>query len=377
MKVVALRETASGEHRVAIVPDAARTFAKAGVELAVESRAGDRAGVTDEAYERAGVAVTSDRAALLGSADFLLKVQPPSDDELSALRAGAVLISFLRPLDEPQRAAALAKRGITSIAMELVPRITRAQAMDALSSQASLAGYRAVLLAAQGLGKVLPMMTTAAGTIAAGRVLVIGAGVAGLQAIATARRLGAIVEAYDTRPAVREQVESLGARFIELPLDTSDAEGAGGYAKAQSEEFLAKQRALLGERIHAADAVITTAAVPGARSPMLIDEDTVQGMKHGSVIVDLAAAGGGNCALTQADQKIVAHGVTIFGPTNLPSEAAVDASRVYARNLANLLVLLVKDGALHVDLEDEVVRGALLTHEGQVVADAVRARLGS
>jgi NAD(P) transhydrogenase subunit alpha len=376
MKVVALRETAPGEHRVAIVPDAARAFAKAAVELAVESGAGERAGATDAAYERVGVGVESDRAALLARADFLLKVQPPDEGELAALRSGAVLISFLRPLDEPQRAAALAERGVTSLAMELIPRITRAQAMDALSSQASLAGYRAVLLAAQGLGKVLPMMTTAAGTIAAGRLLVIGAGVAGLQAIATARRLGAIVEAYDTRPAVREQVESLGARFLELPLDTADAEGAGGYAKAQSEEFLAKQRALLGERIQAADAVVTTAAVPGARAPLLIDEETVIGMKQGSVIVDLAAAGGGNCALTQADQTVVAHGVTIFGPTNLPSEAAIDASRVYARNLANLLALLVKDGALHIDLEDEIVRGALLTHEGRVVADSVRARLG-
>ncbi|MEB2344224.1 MAG: Re/Si-specific NAD(P)(+) transhydrogenase subunit alpha [Deltaproteobacteria bacterium] len=377
MKVVAPRETAPGERRVAIVPEVAKQLAKAGLELAVEAGAGLGAGAPDEAYERAGVRVVADRAALLGAADLVLQVQPPDDTELALLRPGSVLVSFLRPLDEPARAARLAERGITSFAMELVPRITRAQAIDALSSQASLAGYRAVLLAALALGKVLPMMTTAAGTIAAARLLVIGAGVAGLQAIATARRLGAVTEAYDTRPAVKEQVESLGARFLALPLDTSGAEGAGGYAKAQSDEFLAKQRALLSERVRAADAVITTAQVPGARAPLLIEAEVVAGMKPGAVIVDLAAAGGGNCALTRADETVVAHGVTILGPTNLPSDAAVDASRVYARNLANLVALLVKDGALTLDLEDEVVRGSLLTHEGRVVAEAVRARLGS
>lgn len=376
MKVVAPRETAPGERRVAIVPDAARALAKAGLEVAVEAGAGVGAGVPDEAYERAGVKVVADRAALLAGAGLVLKVQPPDEAEIALLPAGSALVSFLRPLDEPARAARLAERGVTSFAVELVPRITRAQAMDALSSQASLAGYRAVLRAALALGKVLPMMTTAAGTIAAARVLVIGAGVAGLQAIATARRLGAVVEAYDTRPAVKEQVESLGARFVELPLETGDAEDAGGYARAQSEEFLARQRALLAERVRAADAVITTAQVPGARAPLLIEAEVVAGMKPGAVIVDLAAAGGGNCALTRPDETVTSNGVTILGPTNLPSEAAVDASRVYARNLANLVALLVKDGALAVDLSDEVVRGALVTHEGRVVAEAVRARLG-
>jgi NAD(P) transhydrogenase subunit alpha len=374
MRVAAPRESA-GERRVAIVPDVAKTLQKAGVELAVEAGAGLGAGVPDDAFERAGVRVEPDRARLLGSADVVLKVQPPSEAEVALLRPGSALVGFLRPLDDARGAARLAERGVTSFAMELIPRITRAQAMDALSSQASLGGYRAVLLAALELGKILPMMTTAAGTIAAARVLVIGAGVAGLQAIATARRLGALVEAYDTRPAVREQVESLGARFIELPLDTSDAEGAGGYARAQSEEFLAKQRSLLAERVRAADAVVTTAQVPGARAPMLIEADVVAGMKPGSVIVDLAAAGGGNCALTRPDERVEAHGVTIVGPTNLPSQAAADASRVYARNLANFLALLVKDGALVVNLDDEVVRGALLTHEGRVANDAVRSRL--
>lgn len=377
MRVVAPRETAPGERRVAIVPDTAKTLAKAGFEVAVETGAGLGAGVTDEAFERAGARVIGDRAALVEGADLVFRVQPPDDAEIALLRPGSMLVSFLRPLEEPARAAELAKRGVTALAMELIPRITRAQAMDALSSQASLAGYRAVLVAALALGKVLPMMTTAAGTIAAARVLVIGAGVAGLQAIATARRLGAVTEAYDTRPAVKEQVESLGARFVSLPLDTSGSEDAGGYARAQSEEFLAKQRALLAERVQAADAVITTAQVPGARAPLLIDAAVVAGMKQGAVIVDLAAAGGGNCELTRPDETVEAHGVTILGPTNLPSTAAADASRVYAKNLANLAALLVKDGALVVDLEDEVVRGALVAHDGRVVSDAVQARLGA
>jgi NAD(P) transhydrogenase subunit alpha len=376
MLVVALKESVAGERRVALVPDAARLLKKAGFELAVQAGAGFGAGVDDATYEKEQIAVAPDAAALLAKADVVVRVQPPSEAEIAALRRGVALIGFLRPLDEPAIAARLAAAGVTSFAMELVPRITRAQAMDALSSQASLAGYRAVLLAGTRMAKVFPMMTTAAGTIAASRVLVIGAGVAGLQAIATARRLGAVVEAYDTRPAVKEQIESLGARFVELALDTSDAEAAGGYAKAQSEEFLAKQRELLGARVKLADAVVTTAAVPGARAPLLIEAETVAGMKPGSVIVDLAAATGGNCALTKADQEVVAHGVTVLGPTNLPSEASADASRVYARNVATLLQHLVKDGALALDLEDEITRGALLTRDGEVVHPAVRAKLG-
>jgi proton-translocating NAD(P)+ transhydrogenase subunit alpha len=376
MLIVAPKEIIPGERRVALVPDAARALKKAGLELAVEAGAGFSAGVDDATYEKEQIGVQAGAAALLGKADVVLKVQPPTDAEIASLRRGATLLSFLRPLDEPRIAAKLAEAGITSFAMELVPRITRAQAMDALSSQASLAGYRAVLVAGTSMAKVLPMMTTAAGTIAASRVLVIGAGVAGLQAIATAHRLGAVVEAYDTRPAVKEQIESLGARFVELPLDTSDAEGAGGYAKAQSEEFLAKQRELLGSRVKLSDAVVSTAAVPGARAPVLIDAETVAGMKPGSVIVDLAAATGGNCALTKADETVVAHGVTILGPTNLASDAAADASRVYARNLATLLLHLVKDGALVIDLEDEITKGALVTRDGQVVHPAVRSKLG-
>jgi NAD(P) transhydrogenase subunit alpha len=377
MLVAVPKETAPGERRVALVPDVAKNLLRAGLEVAVEAGAGRGAGAEDAVYEQAGARVWTDRAELLSKADLLLLVQPLADADVARLRPGAALVGLLRPLEEPERAARLAAAGITSFAMELVPRITRAQAMDALSSQASLAGYRAVLVAAFALGKVLPMMTTAAGTIAAGRVLVIGAGVAGLQAIATARRLGALVEAYDTRPAVKEQVESLGARFVELPLETRDAEGAGGYARAQSEEFLGRQRALLAERVRAADAVITTAQVPGARAPRLIEADVVAGMKPGAVIVDLAAATGGNCALTRPDETVTSNGVTVLGPTNLPAQAAVDASRVYARNLANLVLHLVRDGALAIDLEDEITRGALLTHEGRVAAEAVRARLGA
>ena len=377
MLVAVPKESAPGERRVALVPDAVRALARGGLELAVETGAGAAAGYDDAGYEASGARLESVAAQLLAKADCVLKVQAPSDAELASLRRGALLIGFLRPLDQPALAARLAEAGVTSFAVELVPRTTRAQAMDALSSQASLAGYRAVLLAAVELGKTLPMMTTAAGTIAAARVLVIGAGVAGLQAIATARRLGALVEAYDTRPAVKEQVESLGARFVELPLDTRDAEGAGGYAKAQSDEFLAKQRELLGERVRASDAVITTALVPGARAPLLIDAAVVSGMRRGSVIVDLAAANGGNCALTRPDERVAADGVTVLGPTNLPSQAAHDASRVYARNLAALLQHLVKDGAVQLDLADEITRGALLTHEGRVANEAVRTKLGT
>ena len=377
MLVAVPKESAPGERRVALVPDAVRGLARAGFEVAAQAGAGEAAGYDDASYEAAGARLEAVAAQLLAKGDCVLKVQAPSDAEIGSLRRGSLLIGFLRPLDQPALAARLAAAGVTSFAVELVPRTTRAQAMDALSSQASLAGYRAVLLAAMQLGKILPMMTTAAGTIAAARVLVIGAGVAGLQAIATARRLGALVEAYDTRPAVREQVESLGARFIELALDTRDAEGAGGYAKAQSDEFLAKQRELLAERVRAADAVVTTALVPGARAPRLIDASVVSGMRRGSVIVDLAAANGGNCELTRPDEAVAAGGVTVLGPTNLPSQAAHDASRVYARNLAALLQHLVKDGAVQLDLADEITRGALLTHEGRVANEAVRAKLGT
>ncbi len=371
------KETSPGERRVALVPETVRLLARQSIEVAVEAGAGIAAGFDDEGYRAAGARLEPDRAALLARADVVLGVQPPRAvaHEIEALREGSTWIGFLRPLDEPELASRLAQRGVTSFALELVPRITRAQSMDALSSQATIAGYRATLLAASALPRIFPMLVTAAGTISPARVFVVGAGVAGLQAIATARRLGAIVEGYDVRPAAREQVESLGARFVELALETGDAEDAGGYARAQTEEFYARQRELMRERAAASDVVITTALVPGRAAPRLLDEDAVRGMKLGSVIVDLAAEQGGNCALTQPDREVVDQGVTILGPTNLPSQAPYHASQMYSRNLAALVRHLAPEGSLQVDLEDEITRGALLTHEGKVVADAVRARL--
>jgi NAD(P) transhydrogenase subunit alpha len=376
------REIAAGERRVALVPDAVKQLVGKGVDVVVERGAGAAAGFDDAAYERAGATLEADAKALLARADFVLKVQAPvqrpdGSHEVDQLRPGSMLVGFLRPLDAPELARRLAAANVTSFAVELVPRITRAQAMDALSSMSSLAGYRAVLLAAEALPRIFPMLVTAAGTIAAARVLVIGAGVAGLQAIATARRLGAIVEAYDTRPAVREQVESLGARFVELDLETKDAEGAGGYAKAQSEEFYQRQREQLAKRVVAADVVITTALVPGQRAPLLIEESAVRGMRAGSVIVDLAAEKGGNCACTQADRDVVVQGVHVLGPTNLPSELAVNASQMYAKNLVTFLLHLIRDGKVELDLEDEITRGSLLTHQGAIANEAVRGRVGS
>jgi len=374
------RETAAGERRVALVPDAVKPLKAKGNELLVESGAGAAAGFADEAYAQAGATLVPDASALYARADVIVKVQGPRaaegrPDELEALRAGQTLIAALRPLDQPELARRLAERKVTAFALELMPRTTRAQAMDILSSMATIAGYHAVLLAASALPKIFPLLVTAAGTVSPARVLVIGAGVAGLQAIATARRLGGVVEAYDTRPVVKEQVQSLGAKFVELALETKDAQDAGGYARAQSEEFYARQRELLGERVKASDVVITTAQVPGARAPLLIDEAAVRGMRPGSVIVDLAAEGGGNCALTRAGETVVAHGVQVLGPLNLPSAHALHASQLYSRNLQNFLVHLAPEGKLVLDLADELTRGPLLTHEGEVTHEGVKAKL--
>jgi NAD(P) transhydrogenase subunit alpha len=374
------KETWPGERRVALVPDAVKALAKAGIEVAVQSGAGSAAGVDDDSFARAGATLAADAVLLLGRADLVVKVQPPralehGGHEIDLLREGAALVGLLRPLDMPGVARQLAARRITAFALELIPRITRAQSMDVLSSMATIAGYHAVLLAAQALPKIFPMLVTAAGTISPARVLVVGAGVAGLQAIATARRLGAVVEAYDTRPAVKEQVQSLGARFVELALETGDAEDSGGYAKAQSEDFYARQRALLGERVRAADVVVTTAQVPGQRAPLLIDEATVEGMRPGSVIVDLAAEQGGNCALTQVGRDVLAHGVQIRGPLNLPSAHPAHASQLFGRNVATFILQLVKEGKLALDFDDELVRASLLTHDGKVVHEGTRARL--
>jgi NAD(P) transhydrogenase subunit alpha len=372
------REIAAGERRVALVPDALRALQHDGVEIVVERGAGSGAGFDDAAYEKAGARLEDDARQLLARADVVLKVQPPTErgdgsHEVDDLREGQILVAFLRPLDQPELAARLAARKVTAFAMELMPRITRAQSMDALSAMSTLSGYRAVILAAQALPKIFPMMTTAAGTIAPARVLVIGAGVAGLQAIATAKRLGAVVEAYDTRPAVKEQVQSLGARFVELELETEGAEDAGGYARAQTEAFYQKQRDLLARRVAASDVVVTTALVPGQRAPLLIEEKALEQMRSGSVIVDLAAEQGGNCALTEAGREVTAHGVTLLGPLNLPSDLPANASQMYAKNLTTFLGHLISDAKIELDLEDEITSGALLSHGGEVTNERVRA----
>jgi NAD(P) transhydrogenase subunit alpha len=370
--VAVVRETLARERRVALVPDGVKALAKAGLEVRVEAGAGAAAGARDADYAAAGARIESDRAALLGAADLLLGVNAPDDATLALLREGAALVALLRPLDEPARAQALAARRVTAFSLELVPRITRAQAMDVLSSQATLAGYRAVLLAANRMPRIFPMLVTAAGTISAARAFVIGAGVAGLQAIATAKRLGAIVEGYDTRAAAAEQIESLGARFVTFELEAKDAQDAGGYAKAMSEEFYAKQRTFMAAQAARSDVVITTALVPGRRAPLLLDEAGVRGMKPGSVVVDLAAPNGGNCAFTRPDEDVEVNGVHVLGPTNLASEVPVDASRMFSRNVVNLVSHLVKEGKLALDLEDEITKGALVAHGGEVVHPAVR-----
>ncbi len=375
MKVLVVRETAPGERRVAATPETVGKLVAAGLEVTVEADAGAAASFPDAAFEAAGAKVVRDHAKALAAADVVLRVQPPADGDVKAMRKGAVSIGFLQPAANAAAVKALAKRGVTAFSLEMVPRISRAQSMDALSSQASLAGYKAVLMAAVRLGKYFPMLMSAAGTIAPARVLVLGAGVAGLQAIATARRLGAVVEAYDVRPAVRDEVKSLGATFLELNLEAQ--EGQGGYAREQSEEFLAKQRELLTERVAAADVVITTAAVPGRKAPVLVTAEMVKGMRPGSVIVDLAADGGGNVELTKAGEVVEVGGVSIDGTRNVPSTIPVHASQLYARNVTNLLMLMVKDGQLNLDLEDEVIKGAVVTHGGEVVNQNARKMMGS
>jgi NAD(P) transhydrogenase subunit alpha len=370
VKVAIPKERATDERRVALVPDTAAKLKAASLDVSVESGAGAGAYIADEAYEAAGVKVVKTAASLLGDADAVLKVQAPSTDEVALLKSGSVLISFLQPATQADVVKALAKRGVTAFSLELLPRISRAQSMDALSSQASAAGYKAVLMAAGRLGKFFPMMMTAAGTVAPARVLVMGAGVAGLQAIATARRLGAIVSAYDVRPAVKEEVQSLGGTFIELALEGQ--QGEGGYAREQSEEFLRRQRELIGEHVAKSDVVITTAAVPGRRAPLLVTGDMVKAMHPGSVIVDLAAETGGNVELTQAGKDVDVGGVTIIGTRNVPSTMPLHASQLFARNVVNLLLHLVKDGAITLDFQDEITRGSCVTHGGEIVNERAK-----
>ena len=370
MKVAIPKESAADERRVALVPDTAVKLIAALLEVSVESGAGAGAYFPDEVYEKAGVKVVKGAAAVLKDADAVLKVQAPAPNEIGLLKSGAVLISFLQPSTQADIVTALAKRGVTAFSLELLPRISRAQSMDALSSQASAAGYKAVLMAAGRLGKFFPMMMTAAGTVAPARVLVMGAGVAGLQAIATARRLGAVVSAYDVRPAVKEEVQSLGGTFIELALESQ--QGEGGYAREQSEEFLRKQRELIGEHVAKSDVVITTAAVPGRRAPLLVTGEMVKGMRPGSVIVDLASDTGGNVELTEAGKDVDVAGVTIIGTRNVPSTMPLATSQLLARNVANLLLHLVKDGAITLDFEDEITKGSCVTHGGEIVNERAK-----
>jgi NAD(P) transhydrogenase subunit alpha len=374
-------ETLNGERRVALVPAVLPALKRAGLEVWVEKGAGERAGYADAAYEQQGAKLASDRAQLFSSVDLVVQVNGPgaqagANADLSLLRSGQLLVGMMNPLGAPQAIQELARRGVTAFALELLPRISRAQPMDALTSMATLAGYKAALLAATTLEKVYPMMITAAGTITPARVFVVGAGVAGLQAIATSRAIGAVVQAYDIRPAVKEQVESLGARFVELGLETQAAEAAGGYAQAMGEEFYRRQRIVMERVVAESDIVITTALVPGEKAPLLITEDMVRGMRPGSVIVDLAAEGGGNCALTRRGETVVAHGVTLLGPLNLASSLPHQASQMYARNVAAFVQNLVKKGQVQLNLADPILRDTLLTREGEVVHPRLRERLG-
>jgi proton-translocating NAD(P)+ transhydrogenase subunit alpha len=364
MLVGVAKETAAGERRVALVPDGVGRLAQSGVEVAVEKGAGAEASFADEAYEAEGARLTE---SVLGGADVVCKVQKPSDDEIARLREGSTLIGLLQPLVSAELARALAERGVTSFSMDSIPRITRAQPMDALSSQSTVAGYKATLLAASHIGKFFPMLTTAAGTIAPAKVLVLGAGVAGLQAIATARRLGAVVSAFDVRPVVKEQVESLGATFLEL--DVEGAEGIGGYAVALSEDQHEREQELIARHAQESDVVITTALIPGRPAPLLMTEDAVEGMRTGSVIVDLAAEAGGNCAATEPGRTVVKNGVTVIGDLNLPSTMPLHASQMYSRNVLALLNHLIHDGELVLDFDDEITRGTCVTHDGRVLKE--------
>jgi len=374
VKLAVIKESRPGERRVAIVPEVATRLAKTGVDVVVQSGAGAEARFSDEDYVEAGATVAADASAALAGADFVAHVQPLSVDEVALLPEGASVMSFLQPVASTDVVQALAARGATVYSLDLLPRISRAQSMDALSSQATVAGYRAGLSAAEHLAKFFPMFMTAAGTVPPAKVLVMGAGVAGLQAIATARRLGAVVRAYDVRAAAKEEVQSLGAKFVELGLETQ--EGAGGYAKEQSAEYLAKQQELLAAEVAASDVVITTAQIPGRKAPVLVTESMVRGMSEGAVIIDMAADSGGNCELSVAGEDVRVDGVTVVGLTNPPSSMPTHASFLYARNIANFLGLVVADGDLVPDFDDEIVAGTCVVRAGTVVHGPTAEALG-
>jgi NAD(P) transhydrogenase subunit alpha len=372
------REIYPGERRVALVPAVLPNLAKAGLEIVVEAGAGVEAGYPDADYAAKGAKIVPERAEVFRVADIIVQVlcygsnDRTGEADLPLFHQDQVLIGFLRPLGSVETIKDIANKGVTALSVELMPRITRAQSMDALSSMATISGYKAVLIAADTLPRIFPMLTTAAGTITPGRVLILGCGVAGLQAIATARRLGAVVSAYDLRPAVKEQVQSLGARFVELGIEAKDAQDTRGYATAQDEAFYRRQRELLGKVIAENDVVITAAVVPGKKSPVLVTKEMVAGMAPGSVLVDLAAERGGNCELTRPGEKIVEHGVTLIGWFNLASTVPYHASQMYARNLTSFLLLLVRDGKLQLDTKDEIIRETLLTQGGEIANTRLR-----
>lgn len=362
IKVVIPKETAKGERRVAAIPDTVSRLIGAGCEVWVEAGSGNEAHYADSSYIEAGARVSSDKSELFANANVVVKVQAPDQEQASLIPPGAVVISMLYPAKNPEVIEALQRNNITALALELLPRISRAQSMDVLSSQASLAGYKAMIIAADRLDKIIPMQMTAAGTLAPARVFVMGAGVAGLQAIATARRLGAIIEAFDVRSAVKDQIESLGAKFVEIPLEAS--EGAGGYAAEQSPEYLQRQQELLAERVAAADIVITTASIPGRAAPILVTHEMLSMMRPGSVVVDLASESGGNCEATVPGEEVSINGVTVVGITDVPSQLSVHASQTYSRNVLNLLLAMISDGKLVLDFSDELIDSTCVTHQG-------------
>ncbi len=378
MKVAVVRETFPGERRVSLVPALIAPLTKAGWQVLVQAGAGEGANFSDADYESAGAEIVGDRRTAFEQADIVLQVRclgsnpEAGREDLELVRPGLVLIGMCDPLGRPESIRELADQQVTLFAMEMIPRITRAQSMDVLSSMATIAGYKAVLQAADHLPKLFPMMMTAAGTLVAAKVLVIGAGVAGLQAIASARRLGAVVQAYDVRPVVKEQIESLGAKFVELNLDTGDSEDKGGYAKQLSDEQIKMQQAQLADIIAECDVCISTAAIPGRPSPLLVTAEAVRRMRAGSVVVDLAAERGGNCELTQADQTVVENSVTILGPTNLPSEVPQHASQMYAKNLVTFLLHMTSEGKIDIDFKDEIIRDTLAAKDGQVQNQRLR-----
>ena len=378
------KETYAGERRVALTPLVLGSLQKKGVEVVIETGAGAEAGYPDAEYTDKGASVVGSRADVFAKADIILQVRAAGSDperaasDAALLGAGKTVVAFCDPLGEPKAAEAFAASGATLLSMELMPRITRAQSMDSLSSMATIAGYKAVLLAASHLPKMFPMMMTAAGTIKPAKVFIVGAGVAGLQAISSAKRLGAVVQAYDVRPAVKEQIESLGGKFVEMDLETEGTEDAGGYAKDQGEDFIRRQRELMTRVVAENDVVITTAAIPGKKSPVLVTEAMVQGMQPGSVIVDLAAERGGNCELTRGGETVVAHDVTILGPLNIPSEIPYHASQMYSKNITTFLLHLIdKEGNFTLDTDDEITAGTLVTRDGKVVHPRVTELLGA